>query len=76
MSSQSILVSWLPVEFEKRNGIITSYTIEYRVRAGESSFGPSRTITNIMPNATNHLLTQLQKYTEYCTELESPLQRK
>ena len=65
MSSQSILVSWQSVEAGERNGIITSYTIEYRLRTGESSFGSPKTISNIMPKATNHLLTQLRKYKDY-----------
>ena len=64
-SSQSILVSWEPVEADQRNGIISSYTIEYRIRKSESSFGPLEAIYNILPNASNHLLTELQKFKQY-----------
>nr|XP_023685314.1 receptor-type tyrosine-protein phosphatase delta-like isoform X7 [Paramormyrops kingsleyae] len=62
-SSTSILVSWQPPPAESRNGIITKYTIQYAVAAGED-VAPRQT-ARAPPESSRFLLENLNKWTEY-----------
>uniref|UniRef100_A0A3B3R5S9 Fibronectin type-III domain-containing protein n=1 Tax=Paramormyrops kingsleyae TaxID=1676925 RepID=A0A3B3R5S9_9TELE len=64
-SSTSILVSWQPPPAESRNGIITKYTIQYAVAAGED-VAPRQT-ARAPPESSRFLLENLNKWTEYPT---------
>ena len=62
LDSQSLLVYWLDVPPEHRNGIIRGYRIAYRsARNG--------TTTVITRRVYSEVLTQLQKATEYTIEV-------
>ncbi len=57
--SINITLTWTEIDCLDRNGVITSYMIEY----GE---GTDRNITITTPsNATIHLITGLKPFTEY-----------
>lgn len=62
LDSQSLLVYWLDVPPEHRNGIIRGYRIAYR----SSSNGTATVITR---RAYSEVLTQLQKATEYTIQV-------
>lgn len=57
-SSTSILVEWSPPSELERNGIITHYVVKYISPDSESSI-------NTTDNATQLLVTNLRKYTNY-----------
>ncbi|XP_061108053.1 receptor-type tyrosine-protein phosphatase delta-like [Conger conger] len=61
-SSTTILVSWLPPPVESQNGIITQYTVHY---AAAEEGPPSRQVSNLPPESSQHLLENLEKWTEY-----------
>ncbi len=57
--STNITLTWTEIECLDRNGVITSYNIEY----GE---GNTRDMTiNTQSNATTHLITGLKPFTNY-----------
>ena len=57
--STSITLTWTEIDVSERNGVITSYIIQY----GE---GTNRNITiNTQSNATTHLITGLKPFTQY-----------
>ncbi len=57
--STSITYTWTEIDVSERNGVITSYIIQY----GE---GTNRNITiNTQSNATTHLITGLKPFTQY-----------
>lgn len=58
MSSTSILVEWSPPSELDRNGIITHYIVKYSSLDSESSI-------NTTDNATQILVRNLRKYTNY-----------
>jgi len=58
MSSTSILVGWSPPSELDRNGIITHYIVKYSSLDSESSI-------NTTDNATQILVRNLRKYTNY-----------
>ena len=61
-SSTSIFVSWDKVPADKRNGIITSYTIYYQSLT-ENDNGSVQVTGN--PLAQGRLITELKEYVEY-----------
>ena len=57
--STSITLTWTEIDVSERNGVITSYIIQY----GE---GTNRNITiNTQSNANTHLITGLKPFTQY-----------
>ncbi len=57
--STSITLTWTEIDVSERNGVITSYIIQYGV-------GTNRNITiNTQSNATTHLITGLKPFTQY-----------
>ncbi len=57
--STSITLTWTEIDVSERNGVITSYIIQY----GE---GTNRNILiNTQSNATTHLITGLKPFTQY-----------
>ena len=57
--STSITLTWTEIDVSERNGVITSYKINY----GE---GTNRNITiSTQSNATTHLITGLKPFTQY-----------
>ncbi|KAJ8262302.1 hypothetical protein GJAV_G00164920 [Gymnothorax javanicus] len=62
-SSTSILVSWLPPPVELQNGIITQYSVHYAATEGEDT--TSHHVANLPPESSQHLLENLEKWTEY-----------
>ncbi len=57
--STSISLTWTEIDVSERNGVITSYIIQY----GE---GTNRNILiNTQSNATTHLITGLKPFTQY-----------
>ncbi len=57
--STSITLTWTEIDVSERNGVITSYRIQY----GE---GTNRNILiNTQSNATTHLITGLKPFTQY-----------
>ncbi len=57
--STSITLNWTEIDVSERNGVITSYIIQY----GE---GTNRNILiNTQSNATTHLITGLKPFTVY-----------
>ena len=61
-SSTSILVLWDEVPADKRNGMITSYTINYQSLT-ENRTGSVQVTGN--PPARQHEITELKEYVEY-----------
>ncbi|GAA6104715.1 receptor-type tyrosine-protein phosphatase delta-like isoform X2, partial [Tachysurus ichikawai] len=62
-SSTSVLVSWKPPPVEHQNGIITKYTIQYAATEGEDT--SLKEIKEILPERSQYLLENLEKWTEY-----------
>ncbi|KAG8455154.1 hypothetical protein GDO86_001382 [Hymenochirus boettgeri] len=62
-SSTSILVSWLPPPVEKRNGIITAYSIKY-IGVDADDNKPHEVI-GITSEKKQYLLENLEKWTQY-----------
>lgn len=62
-SSTSILVSWRPPSMELQNGIITKYAVQYTAIDGEDA--TTHQIDSVPPEATQYLLENLEKWTEY-----------
>ena len=60
-SATSILVTWDPVPAIDRNGIITSYDVEYT----QNMFPSAPTVQNVTVNDTMATLTDLQEYVVY-----------
>ncbi len=57
--STSITLNWTEIDVSERNGVITSYIIQY----GE---GTNRNLLiNTQSNATTHLITGLKPFTQY-----------
>ncbi len=57
--STSITLIWTEIDVSERNGVITSYIIQY----GE---GANRNISiNTLSNATTHLITCLKPFTQF-----------
>ncbi|KAJ0055609.1 hypothetical protein NL108_005419 [Boleophthalmus pectinirostris] len=62
-TSTKILVSWRPPSMDLQNGIITKYAVQYTAIDGEDT--TMHQIDNIPPETTQHLLENLEKWTEY-----------
>ena len=57
--STSITLTWTEIDVAERNGVITSYIIQYRE-------GVNRNITiNTQSKSTTHLITGLKPFTQY-----------
>ncbi len=57
--STSISLTWTEIDISERNGVITSYIIQY----GEGTY--RNILINTLSNATTHLITGLKPFTQY-----------